>query len=163
MPQLPNIHFKHETGAMGLALDPDWAKGDTYIYVYYGSTTAGSMILSRFTHNEGTGNLASTAAVKSELILWKDTDGWGTEKGTPLYHYGGNVLFGPDNHLYLPLGDKYTETMQKSSKHYAGCIVRVTKTGGIPEGNLPTNIKPEACWAYGIRNGYSSYWQGARF
>ena len=156
--QLPDIHFKHETGAMGFAVDPSWNKGDKYIYVYYGNQVAGSMLLSRFTHVENEGQLTSRADVESEVVLWKDTDNWGTKKGGQLWHYGGQVHFGPDDNIYIPLGDKYTETMQKSSKYHAGCVVRVTKTGAIPAGNLPPTIKPEACWAYGIRNGYSSYW-----
>lgn len=48
--------------------------------------------------------------------------------------------------------------MLTSSKHHAGCVVRVAKDGTIPPGNLPGYIKPRACWAYGLRNPFTSFW-----
>ena len=58
-------------------------------------------------------------------------------------------------------GDKYTNKFLTSAKHYSGCIVRITKDGGIPDGNLPGHIKPAACWAHGLRNGWASTWTKA--
>ena len=154
--QLPNVYDTDETGAMAIQKDPDWDSGQKYIYVYYGSTKdGGRMRLSRFNHVENSGGLASRGAAYSEKVLWKDSDGWG---GSPQWHYGGSIEFGPDKKIYLTLGDKYTDWMLKSNKHYAGCIVRINKDGTIPPGNLDPKVKPNGCWAHGLRNGYSSFW-----
>ena len=42
-----------------------------------------------------------------------------------------------------------------------GCIVRISKTGTIPSGNLQPWIKPSACWAYGGRNLFRASWDTA--
>eukprot|EP00729_Bicosta_minor_P011884 gene11884-4868_t len=153
---LPNVYDTDETGAMAIQKDPEWTNGQPYIYVYYGSTKdGGRMRMSRFTSSNNNGGLTSRGVGYSEKVLWKDSDGWG---GSPQWHYGGSIEFGPDKKIYLTLGDKYTDWMLKSNKHYAGCIVRVNKDGSIPSGNLPSNVKPNGCWAHGLRNGYSSYW-----
>ena len=73
------------------------------------------------------------------------------------------MTFGPhDGLLYATLGDKYTHHYLTSSKHYAGCVVRIRKDGSIPDGNLPSNVKPAACWAHGLRNGWASTWDKGR-
>lgn len=41
---------------------------------------------------------------------------------------------------------------------YSGCIVRITKDGGFPAGNLPWWKKPKGCWASGLRNPFTSGW-----
>lgn len=56
-------------------------------------------------------------------------------------------------------GDKYTNAMQLSSTHHAGCIIRIKKDGSIPNGNMDGSQKPKACWAYGLRNGFKSFCQ----
>lgn len=157
------IMFKtDETGALSLEIDPDFhalQNPQKYVYIYYGSVARGNkksaMRLSKFNHLENGGGLTSRANFLTEKLLWHDTDGWGV---TPMWHYGGSIQFGPDKRVYLTLGDKYTEKFQKSSKHNSGCIIRVNRDGSIPAGNLNAKVKPAACWAHGIRNGFSSHW-----
>jgi PKD repeat protein len=149
---------------LALEIDPDWNNGQQYVYIYYGSTKqdgkAAGMRLSRFKHYEYRSGLQpdsldARAEFSEEQLLWHDTDGWGV---SPQWHYGGSLQFGPDKKLYLTLGDKYTERMQTSNKHHSGCIIRINRDGTIPSGNLPAKTKPKACWAHGIRNGFSSHW-----
>ena len=66
--------------------------------------------------------------------------------------------------LCAPLaGDEYTNKYLTSNKHNSGCVIRIKKDGSIPEGNLPSHIKPKACWARGLRNGWASTWDKGRF
>ena len=148
-----------ETGVISVALDPGWPAVSKF-YAYWGYqrgddlTTAG-MRISSFSHVETSGGLASRADYGSETLIWRDTDVWGDE---PMWHYGGQLAFGPDGHIYLGLGDKYMSEFLSSPTHHAGCIIRVAKDGSIPSGNLDANVKPGACWAQGLRNPFKGYW-----
>ena len=162
--EIPEVYMYKvdETGALSLEIDPDFhatENAQPFVYVYYGSVRRGkeksAMRLSKFRHVENSGGLTSRASWGSEKLLWHDSDGWGV---FPQWHYGGSIQFGPDKRVYLTLGDKYTERFQRSAKHNSGCIIRVNRDGSIPKGNLNTNVKPAACWAHGIRNGFSSHW-----
>ena len=75
-----------------------------------------------------------------------------------LWHYGGKLQWGPDSHIYLTLGDKYRPDHAQRKDKYSSCILRIAKDGSIPAGNLPGHIKPKECWAYGLRNGFTSTW-----
>lgn len=56
------------------------------------------------------------------------------------------------------LGDKYRPDHAQKNDKYSSCVIRITKNGGVPSGNLPAHVKPKECWAHGLRNGYTSFW-----
>jgi glucose/arabinose dehydrogenase len=149
-----------ETGIMSIALDQNWEAGEQHIYLFWTRNRKSRKLpeggyISRFTHVEGAGGLKSTADFGTEFVLWQDTDGFASGLR---WHYGGQLSWGPDARIYLSLGDKYSEQYQRSPRYHAGCVIRLEKNGTIPVGNLPSHIKPAACWAYGLRNGYRSSW-----
>ena len=59
---------------------------------------------------------------------------------------------------YLTLGDKYRPDHAQAKDKYSSCIIRISKTGAVPTGNLPSYTKPAECWAHGLRNGFASHW-----
>jgi glucose/arabinose dehydrogenase len=72
-------------------------------------------------------------------------------------HNGGAITIGPDNNVYLPIGELREEHIQKiSSADGRGGILRVTQNGetvgeeGILGNTYPLNIY----YAYGIRNSF---------
>ena len=65
---------------------------------------------------------------------------------------------GPDDAVYLSIGDKNSVPGARDPMMHCGCVIRVNKDGSIPAGNLPASIKPPACWARGVRNGWSASW-----
>ena len=81
---------KDETGTLSMALDPGFATGSPYVYVYWGTAAAPhGMRISRFTHRENGGGLSSRADFATEKMLWHDTDGWGT---TPQVRAGRAIV-----------------------------------------------------------------------
>lgn len=167
--QLANVHDIDEAGGVSLLLDQAWDPADgqggtstreQHLYIYWGNTQ--SMRISRFTHAEKGGGLLSRGVASSEKVLWQDTDGYPyaeDSSGVPaLWHYGGQLQWGPDTHLYISLGDKLRPDFAQRNDKHSSCIIRVAKDGAIPKGNLPGHVKPPACWAHGIRNGFTSFW-----
>jgi glucose/arabinose dehydrogenase len=103
---LDGVYMEDETGALAMALDPEWHRGQKFIYVYWGSQKGNGhkagMRISRFEHHENGGWLKSRGRFGSQRVLWYDTDGWGSD---PQWHYGGSMSFGPSGHLFLTLGE----------------------------------------------------------
>jgi len=77
-------------------------------------------------------------------------------------HNGGAITIGPDNNVYLPIGELREEDIQKiSSADGRGGILRVTQngetvvvTGGEGQGILGNTYPLNLYYAYGIRNSF---------
>ncbi|MBK7270117.1 MAG: PQQ-dependent sugar dehydrogenase [Flavobacteriales bacterium] len=83
-----------EQGLLGLAFDPNYANnGFFYVNYIFGGGT-GSTRISRFQVSADP-NVADTA---SEQVIWS----WPQPNTN---HNGGDLDFGPDGLLYIPLGD----------------------------------------------------------
>lgn len=59
-----------------------------------------------------------------------DTDGYPGR-----YHYGGTLAFGPDDMLYLTLGDKSKSSWAQDMTKTAGKILRFRRDGSVPLDN----------------------------
>ena len=127
------------------------------------------MRISRFDHRTrraGADELSVRGTWSSERIIWLDTDGFpstahvaGLNEGVSrLWHYGGELQWGPDGMIYIALGDKYRTDMAPLNTSYSGCVLRIARDGAIPAGNLAPGVKPPECWAHGIRNGFRAFW-----
>lgn len=124
----------HETGLLGIALDPRFEKTH-YIYCFY-------------SYGEPEDN------IKNRVIRVR-TDGSGMETllddipGSRI-HNGGIIAFGPDGNLYIGVGVQ-NEIMKKSQdkKHLGGKVLRIKTDGLVPEDN-PFPGSP--VYSYGHRN-----------
>ncbi len=122
-----------ETGAsrglLGLALDPE---DESQLYVFY--TMATEQRIARI-------GLKAGKLGDIEPIL----TGIPTGKG----HYGGQLVFGPDGHLYASVGDNQrVPSPGQDRDSLAGKILRITKDG------KPAKANPfdSEVWSWGHRN-----------
>lgn len=83
-----------ELGLLGLAFHPNFTNNG-YFYVYYTADNPLRSIFSRFTVSTSNPNEAN---VTSEFILLQVLQPFQN-------HNGGQIAFGPDNYLYIALGD----------------------------------------------------------
>jgi len=85
-----------EQGLLGLAFDPDYgSNGEFYVYYSWNGTNPGTTRISRFTNDYPADNTVDQATEEIILSL--------TQPYTN--HNGGMIAFGPDNMLYIGLGD----------------------------------------------------------
>ncbi|MFO0931809.1 MAG: PQQ-dependent sugar dehydrogenase [Planctomycetota bacterium] len=124
-------------GLLGLALAPDFAtSNELFVYAAVPASMphADRNQVVRYTL---TGNVAtSTAVVVDDLPL-------GTLQN------GGEILFGPDGHLYVSLGDTNVQALAQTPGVLPGRVLRYTRAGGVPADN-PVAANPE--WCRGLRN-----------
>jgi len=163
--ELP-VHFEHEDGLLGLALDPDFGQNNQ-IYLFYSPVgEEAKQHVSRFTYKDGELDMDSEQ-VLLEIATQREQ----------CCHSAGSLEFGPDGNLFISVGDNtnphgsdgYSPSdegpgrspwdAQKSSSNpndLRGKVLRITPTAegyDIPDGNLFTaeEGRPEI-YVMGCRN-----------
>jgi glucose/arabinose dehydrogenase len=146
-----------EQGLLGLAFHPEYAANGTF-FVNYTRTVLGQLqtVISRFSVSDGDPDVADP---DSEHILLTVDQPNGN-------HNAGDLAFGPDGYLYVPLGDgggsgDPGENGQDLST-LLGSILRID-VDSPPDPGLAYAIPPDnpfvgvsgarpEIWAYGLRN-----------
>jgi glucose/arabinose dehydrogenase len=124
----------HETGLLGIALDPKFAaNGFIYCFYTYGLSETNM-------HNKVVRIKANNPA---ETIIIDNLP-------AGRIHNGGVIAFGPNNNLYIGVGVQ-NEIMNKSQDltHLGGKILRIKADGSIPKDNPFPN---SPVYSYGHRN-----------
>lgn len=163
---VPKVYSSgHEEGLLSLAFDPRFPEG-AYVYVFY--NTFDESLKSRISRFKVSQDFRVIEA--SERVLWE------IEKPKES-HNGGMLIFGPDDKLYVTVGDSTvtsvlprseSEELLQSQKSFLGKILRLDVIGyedapmpyGIPSDN-PFISRPSALpeiWAYGFRNTWRMSW-----
>lgn len=139
-----------EQGLLGLAFDPDY-KVNGHFFVNY-INNSGNTVISRFSVNPLDSN---TADPQSEVVFL-------TVNQPYTNHNGGDIEFGPDGYLYIPLGDGGSandpQNRAQNQKELLGKFLRIDVRHGdqylIPPDNPHVNDTawyPEI-WSLGVRN-----------
>jgi uncharacterized repeat protein (TIGR01451 family) len=156
-------HLFGENGLLGLAFHPDYANNG-YFYVYYTDEISRDNRLSRFQVSASDPNLADPNSEQILMTILEPDDG----------HNGGDIKFGPDGYLYVPVGDGGLHDQNNPNPYPQdlssplGKILRIDVTGGspyapdcgsalytIPADNPFADGPGGTCdeiWAYGLRN-----------
>jgi glucose/arabinose dehydrogenase len=160
-----NVANKSERGMLGIAVPKNGTTNNTYVFLYFTeSVQDGNDDCPKddFCNpgNDPLGNrlyryeLVNDKLVNPVLLLdLPATSG-------PA-HNGGAITIGPDNNVYLPIGELREEDIQKvSSADGRGGILRVTQDGetiviaGGGQGILGNTYPLNLYYAYGIRNSF---------
>ncbi len=138
-----DILAQGQGGLLDIVVAPDFASSsEIYLSYAYGSVEKNGTALLRA---QLVGN-----TLENPVVIFKA----GPPKSAP-QHFGGRIVFLPDDTLVLTLGDgfAYREDAQKGDTHL-GKIVRLTRGGDIPDDNPFVNqadYKPEI-YSLGHRN-----------
>jgi len=131
-----------EQGLLGITVDPLY-QSNHFVYLYYTSAdTSGGVItpfnrVVRFTDTDGVG--------KDETILM---DRIPASNG---YHSGGGLAFGPDDKLYITVGDATEHIFAQDPSITIGKVLRINRDGTIPWDNP---YKNSPVFTLGHRNMY---------
>lgn len=124
----------HETGLLGIALDPDFEKNE-YIYCFYTYSQARNSLTNKIVRIK--------VGKPSEKVVCDNIPGG-------LIHNGGIMAFGPDMKLYIGvgIGNEIKEKAQ-DVKFLGGKILRINPNGTIPNDNP---FKDSPAFSFGHRN-----------
>jgi glucose/arabinose dehydrogenase len=139
-----------ERGLLGLAFHPNYADNG-YFFVNY-TANDGDTRIARFQVNSGNPN---TADPNSEVILLDIGQPYGN-------HNAGDLAFGPDGYLYIPMGDGGSggdpQNFSQNRQSLLGKMLRIDVDNGDPYAIPPDNPYAEddftldEVWAIGLRN-----------
>ncbi len=97
------VNLSFEEGLLGLAFDPHYA-ATGYFYTTYNEFGTGRIILARYTVSPDP-NVADPDSRSVLISLDKPLNPPGEEPGYSPVHNAGDMHFGPDNYLYVAIGD----------------------------------------------------------
>ncbi len=91
---IDRVLFGGEKGLLGLTFHPDFANNG-YFYVDYTTDNPRRTVIARYSVSSANSNAANST---SEVIILEVEQPYAN-------HNGGQIAFGPDNYLYIALGD----------------------------------------------------------
>lgn len=136
-----NMRAQGESGLMGIALDPDFARNGL-VYV----------CASRIDEGQWRNQVLRYRASGNAL----EFDGYVIRTGmrAAVAHDGCTVRFGPDRKLWVSMGESTIASLAQDVNSLNGKILRVNTDGSIPDDNpiLPGATGRTAIYSYGHRN-----------
>jgi glucose/arabinose dehydrogenase len=141
---IDDVYVSWEQGLLGLTLDPDFDQNH-YVYLYYTALVNG--------HDSNGGN------VINRVIRLTEKNNIGTDIKVLLdnipasrgFHSGGALAFGPDDKLYVTVGDATEHIFAQDPSIAIGKVLRINRDGTIPEDNPYPN---SPVYTVGHRNIY---------
>ena len=138
---LDDVSAPGAAGALGLALDPDYAQ-TRLVYLYYTARVSAGGAVNRVVRYRETGGRLGERAVLIDNIPAAGI------------HDGGRLRFGPDGLLYVTNGDAANTGLPQDLGSLAGKILRVNPGGTTPRGNPFSSL----IYSYGHRNPQGIDW-----
>jgi glucose/arabinose dehydrogenase len=161
-----NVATSQERCMCGIAISKNFIPGHTYVFLYYTEAE----LADREDVNEGKAPLGNRLyryeLVNNKLVNPKLLLDLPADPGPR--HNGGAIMIGPDNNLYIPIGDvdgshKGGNGETQTQNYLDGVepdgrsgILRITLDGQpVPDGSIISNEHPlDIYYAYGIRNSF---------
>ena len=142
---VPPVVAQRQGGLLDVALDPEFAQ-NRLVYLSYAEAGMGGSgtAVARGVLDEG------ASALRDVQVIFRQKP-----KVVSSGHYGSRLVFSPEGHLYITMGDResFRDNAQDLTTHI-GTIVRINPDGTVPQDNPfvgRADALPEI-WAYGVRN-----------
>jgi len=144
---LPPISARGQGGLLDVALSPNFAKDRTIFWSFSEQREGGSgTSVARGVLTEDRRNLEQVRVIFRAVPTYNNG-----------LHFGSRLAFGPDNMLYITLGDRFDRPNRAKAQtldNHLGKIIRIRPDGSIPSDNpfaKQSGAMPEI-WTLGHRN-----------
>jgi glucose/arabinose dehydrogenase len=122
--KLDDYFVSWEQGLLGIAIDPKFSENH-FVYLYYTSTDKNSgEIFNRVVRFTEKDNKAVDKTILIDRIF--------AQKG---FHSGGALAFGPDDKLYITVGDATEHPFAQDLTVNIGKVLRINRDGTLPSDN----------------------------
>ena len=144
---LPPITARGQGGLLDVALSPNFARDRTIFWSFSEQREGGSgTSIARGVLSEDRANLEQVRIIFRALPTYNNG-----------LHFGSRLAFGPDNMLYITLGDRFDRPNRPKAQqldNHLGKIIRINPDGSTPVDNpfaRQSGTMPEI-WTLGHRN-----------
>ena len=146
---LPEVDARDQGGLLDVAIDPDFSENQTIYWSYAEPREGGNgtaLAKGRLITADGDPRVEDVQVIFRQMPTLDSTK-----------HYGSRIVFGPDEMLFLALGERSILEGRVQSQDlgsHLGKVVRVYRDGSVPEDNPFADrdgALPEI-WSYGHRN-----------
>ena len=144
-----------ELGMLGIAISKN-QQGKTFVFLYYSEANSSGIVIGNRLYRY---ELIDNKLVNPLLLL--NLPATSPIVGHENNHNGGKVVIGPDNNVYLVVGDvggrmgNIQNIMRGSSPDGTSGILRVTQDGkSVHNGPFGSSVPNILYYAYGIRNSF---------
>jgi aldose sugar dehydrogenase len=138
-----------QSGVHGVAIDPQFAQGQRFVYVFSASDKAKSPRSNRVMRFRASEDwrLSDRQDIVPD-IAFKEFG----YLGGPGSHSGGRMRFGPDGYLWITTGDNHDPDLPQDPKRLGGKVLRVDRDGKAAPGNITASGFDPRIYTYGHRN-----------
>ena len=158
-----NVASEVERGMLGIAVSKNKNENHTYVFLYFTEKGSDS------TNPVNNANVDVQSLVANRLYRYEFVNGTLVNPKLLLdlpatpgpRHNGGAIIIGPDNNLYIPIGDLDGHNTQAQNVEDGGPpdgtggILRITQDGKpVGEGIIGQSSPANKYFAYGIRNSF---------
>jgi glucose/arabinose dehydrogenase len=148
---LPPVYHAGEGGLMDVAIDPDFAANQRIFWTYSEPPAEGgkspTVVASAILDGD---------ALRDVKVLFRQLPEAGDDN-----HFGSRLLFSPDGHLFVGLGDRDRRDDAQLPSSTNGKLIRIAPDGRIPADNPFVAAPPAnpAVWSLGHRNIQGLAWR----
>lgn len=139
----PEVFARGQGGLLDVVLDPDF-QSNNYVYLSYAEPGSGGTAGTAL----GRGKFINDRIEDFEVIFRQEP-----KKDGP-NHFGGRIVFSPEGHLFLTMGERFKFDPAQDLSNHLGSIVRINPDGSVPDDNPFINDAnaEDEIWSYGHRN-----------
>ena len=144
-----------EMGLLGIAISKN-QQGKTFVFLYYTEANSSGIVIGNRLYRY---ELIDNKLVNPLLLL--NLPATSPILGHENNHIGGKVVIGPDNNVYLVVGDvgsrmgNIQNIMRGNSPDGTSGILRVTQEGkSVHDGPFGSSVPNILYYAYGVRNSF---------
>lgn len=145
-----DLFCRGQSGVHGVAVDPQFAAGQRFVYVFSASnlrTEPRSNRVIRLRVAPDWSGVSERTDIVDD-IAFKE---W-PHLGGPGAHSGGRIRFGPDGYLWITTGDNHDGPLPQDPLRLGGKVLRVDRDGRAAPGNNPPAGFDARIYTYGHRN-----------